>query len=209
MTTASATADMTRSPETTTVSVPAVTGSGGSLLPVDRMVPGANLAAYVQAVSAIPVLSVERERELAERLAYENDVQAARELVMSHLRFVVHIARSYSGYGLAEADLIQEGNVGLMKAVKRFDPSQGRASRVLRGALDQGGNPRVHPAQLAYRQGRHDQGAAQAVLQPAQRQEKPGLADGRRGAGRGRGPRRRRAGGTAHGRPPGEPRRRL
>jgi len=89
------------------------------------MVPGANLAAYVQAVSSIPVLSVERERELAEELFYNNNLQAARELVMSHLRFVVHIARSYAGYGLAEADLIQEGNVGLMKAVKRYNPEKG------------------------------------------------------------------------------------
>jgi RNA polymerase sigma-32 factor len=96
-----------------------------SLLPVDQMVPGANLPAYVQAVSTIPILSVERERELAEDLFYNENVQAARELVMSHLRFVVHIARSYSGYGLAEADLIQEGNVGLMKAVKRFNPEKG------------------------------------------------------------------------------------
>ncbi len=96
-----------------------------SLQPVDQMVPGANLAAYVQAVSTIPVLSVERERELAEDLYFNNNLQAARELVMSHLRFVVHIARSYSGYGLAEADLIQEGNVGLMKAVKRFNPEKG------------------------------------------------------------------------------------
>jgi len=96
-----------------------------SLQPVDQMVPGANLGAYVQAVSSIPVLSVERERELAEDLYYNENLQAARELVMSHLRFVVHIARSYSGYGLAEADLIQEGNVGLMKAVKRFNPEKG------------------------------------------------------------------------------------
>ena len=96
-----------------------------SLQPVDQMVPGANLAAYVQAVSSIPVLSVERERELAEDLYFNENLEAARELVMSHLRFVVHIARSYSGYGLAEADLIQEGNVGLMKAVKRFDPERG------------------------------------------------------------------------------------
>lgn len=95
------------------------------LSPVDQMVPGANLASYVQAVSAIPILTAEREHSLAERLFYEDDVQAARELVMSHLRFVVHIARSYGGYGLAEADLIQEGNVGLMKAVKRFDPTKG------------------------------------------------------------------------------------
>jgi RNA polymerase sigma-32 factor len=95
------------------------------LSPVDQMVPGANLASYIQAVSSIPLLSPEREQDLAERLFYHEDVQAARELVMSHLRFVVHIARSYGGYGLAEADLIQEGNVGLMKAVKRFDPTRG------------------------------------------------------------------------------------
>lgn len=96
-----------------------------NLLPIDQMVPGANLNAYVRAVGSIPVLSVERERELAEDLYYNENLEAARELVMSHLRFVVHIARSYSGYGLAEADLIQEGNVGLMKAVKRFDPEKG------------------------------------------------------------------------------------
>ena len=96
-----------------------------SLLPVDQMVPGANLPAYVQAVSRIPVITVERERELADDLFYNQNLQAARELVMSHLRFVVHIARSYSGYGLSEADLIQEGNVGLMKAVKRFNPKKG------------------------------------------------------------------------------------
>jgi RNA polymerase sigma-32 factor len=95
------------------------------LLPVDQMAPGANLPAYVQAVSSIPLLSAERERELAEDLYYNHSLEAARELVMSHLRFVVHIARSYSGYGLAEADLVQEGNVGLMKAVKRFNPEKG------------------------------------------------------------------------------------
>ena len=96
-----------------------------SLQPLHQMAPGANLAAYVQAVSTIPVLSAEREQELAEQLYYHENVEAARELGMSHLRFVVHIARSYSGYGLAEADLIQEGNVGLMKAVKRFNPERG------------------------------------------------------------------------------------
>ncbi len=96
-----------------------------SLQAIDQMVPGANLPAYIQAVSSIPVLSVERERELAEDLYYNDNLDAARQLVMSHLRFVVHIARSYSGYGLAEADLIQEGNVGLMKAVKRFNPEKG------------------------------------------------------------------------------------
>lgn len=89
------------------------------------MAPGANLSAYVQTVGAIPMLSQERERELAEKLFYDNCVDSARELVLAHLRFVVHVARTYSGYGLAEADLIQEGNVGLMKAVKRFDPNKG------------------------------------------------------------------------------------
>ncbi len=90
-----------------------------------NMAPGANLSAYIQAVGGIAVLSAERERELAERLYYDECVDSARELVLAHLRFVVHIARTYSGYGLAEADLIQEGNVGLMKAVKRFDPNKG------------------------------------------------------------------------------------
>lgn len=96
-----------------------------SLLPVDQMVPGANLAAYVQAVGSVPILTPEQEKALGEDLYYNGNVEAARQLVMSHLRFVVHIARSYSGYGLAEADLIQEGNVGLMKAVKRFNPEKG------------------------------------------------------------------------------------
>ncbi len=81
-----------------------------------------SLDAYIQAVSAIPVLDAEEERRLARRYRQENDLQAARQLVLSNLRFVVHIARGYSGYGLPQADLIQEGNVGLMKAVKRFDP---------------------------------------------------------------------------------------
>lgn len=98
---------------------------GTSLQIIDRLVPGANLESYIQAASRIPVLSVEEERKLAERLHYDGDVEAARELVLSHLRFVIHIARSYAGYGLSQADLIQEGNVGLMKAVKRFNPEYG------------------------------------------------------------------------------------
>jgi len=87
--------------------------------------PGANLEAYMRTVSSIAVLSAEEEHKLAERLFYDGDLEAARQLVMSHLRFVVHIAKSYSGYGLPQGDLIQEGNVGLMKAVKRFDPEKG------------------------------------------------------------------------------------
>lgn len=95
------------------------------LQPVGHLSPGQDLNGYIQAVSSIAVLSAEEERELAFRLYEQNDLEAARRLVLSHLRFVVHIARSYSGYGLPQADLIQEGNVGLMKAVKRFDPHQG------------------------------------------------------------------------------------
>ncbi len=96
-----------------------------SLQPVYALVPGANLESYVHAVNSIPLLSVEQERELAGKLFYQQDLEAARQMVLAHLRFVVHIARSYSGYGLAQADLIQEGNVGLMKAVKRFNPEMG------------------------------------------------------------------------------------
>ena len=96
-----------------------------ALQPVHNLAPGANLEAYIQSVSSIPVLSADEERVLADRLYYHEDLEAARQLVMSHLRFVVHIARSYSGYGLAQSDLVQEGNVGLMKAVKRFNPEMG------------------------------------------------------------------------------------
>jgi RNA polymerase sigma-32 factor len=98
---------------------------GKSLLAIDHISPGQNLDAYLQTISAIPVLTAVEERALAERLNDQNDLEAARHLVMSHLRFVVHIARSYSGYGLPLGDLIQEGNVGMMKAVKRFDPQVG------------------------------------------------------------------------------------
>jgi RNA polymerase sigma-32 factor len=85
--------------------------------------PLGSLDAYFERVGRIPVLTREQEQELAIRFRRDEDLDAARELVLSHLRFVVHIARGYSGYGLPIGDLIQEGNVGLMKAVKRFDPS--------------------------------------------------------------------------------------
>src|SRR5690348_9558506 len=81
---------------------------------------------YIQGVNRMPMLSVEREHELAVRYRNSNDLEAARELVMSHLRLVVSVARGYLGYGLPHADLIQEGNIGLMKAVKRFDPERAR-----------------------------------------------------------------------------------
>ena len=95
------------------------------LLAISNLSPGQNLDAYVQTVNSIPMLSAEEERTLAEQFYYENDLEAARALVMSQMRFVVHLARSYSGYGLPQADLVQEGNVGLMKAVKRFNPEVG------------------------------------------------------------------------------------
>src|SRR5580765_6331203 len=85
--------------------------------------PLGSLDAYLERVSRIPVLTREEEHELATRFRMDNDLNAARQLVLAHLRFVVHIARGYSGYGLPVGDLIQEGNVGLMKAVKRFDPT--------------------------------------------------------------------------------------
>jgi RNA polymerase sigma-32 factor len=87
--------------------------------------PTGSLDSYIQSVNKIPLLSAEEERELALRYHESNDLEAARRLVLSHLRFVVRVARGYSGYGLSQADLIQEGSIGLMKAVKRFDPEVG------------------------------------------------------------------------------------
>ncbi|WP_049622189.1 RNA polymerase sigma factor RpoH [Frateuria defendens] len=92
-------------------------------LPVPSVI--GSLDAYISAVHRIPVLSQDEEQALSRRYNEEEDLTAARKLVMSHLRFVVHVARGYSGYGLQLGDLIQEGNIGLMKAVKRFDPDQG------------------------------------------------------------------------------------
>ena len=86
--------------------------------------PLGSFEAYADRISRIPVLSRDQEQELAKRFRLDNDLESARTLVMSHLRFVLHIARGYAGYGLPMGDLVQEGNVGLMKAVKRYDPSQ-------------------------------------------------------------------------------------
>src|SRR5678815_5525291 len=96
-----------------------------NLLAFNSLSPGGDLNAYVQTVSGFPILTAEEEKALAERFYYENDLEAARKLVLCHLRFVVHLARSYAGYGLSHGDLIQEGNVGLMKAVKRYNPEVG------------------------------------------------------------------------------------
>jgi len=95
--------------------------------PEDFMLTGAvgSLDHYIQAANSVPMLSVQEEYDLATRLREHDDIEAARALVLAHLRFVVHIARGYIGYGLPLGDLIQEGNVGLMKAVKRFDPNVG------------------------------------------------------------------------------------
>ncbi|MFK5984418.1 MAG: RNA polymerase sigma factor RpoH [Pseudomonadota bacterium] len=84
-----------------------------------------SLSAYISAVNNIPILTVEEEKSLARDVQSEQDIESAQRLVMSHLRFVVHVARGYGGYGLSQGDLIQEGNIGLMKAVKRFDPTKG------------------------------------------------------------------------------------
>src|SRR3989338_10585477 len=91
----------------------------------DMALPLGNLETYIHWAHQIPMLTEEEEKELANRLYYKEDVEAARKLILAHLRFVIKIARGYSGYGLAQGDLIQEGNIGLMKAVKRFDPRVG------------------------------------------------------------------------------------
>ena len=98
---------------------------GKELRVIDPTTPGRDLTAYIASVNSIAVLTPEQERELANQYYYDDNVDAARQLVMAHLRFVVHMAKTYSGYGLSQADLIQEGNVGLMKAVKRFNPEVG------------------------------------------------------------------------------------
>ena len=94
-----------------------------ALLPIN-LYPEKGLSSYIRAVNALPVLSVDEERRLARRYRKHNDLDAARQLVMSNLRYVVRVARGFSGYGLPQADLIQEGNIGLMKAVKHYDPAR-------------------------------------------------------------------------------------
>ena len=97
------------------------------LVPSHLLVPAGtgSLDAYIQEVNKIPVLTLEMEQDLARRYRDDNDLEAARHMVLAHLRFVVHVAKGYTGYGLPLGDLIQEGNIGLMKAVKRFDPDHG------------------------------------------------------------------------------------
>ena len=98
---------------------------GTGLQGMDALTPGGDLQEYINSVHSIGVLTPEEEKKLAEDLYYRNDLDAARKLVLAHLRFVIYIAKSYSGYGLSEADLIQEGNIGLMKAIRKFNPEMG------------------------------------------------------------------------------------
>ena len=98
---------------------------GTDLQEMEALTPGGDLQAYINSVHSIGVLTPEEEKKLAEDLYYRNDLDAARKLVLAHLRFVIYIAKSYSGYGLSEADLIQEGNIGLMKAIRKFNPEVG------------------------------------------------------------------------------------
>lgn len=98
---------------------------GTQLQPINLGSPGKDIESYLASVHSIPILTREQEQELAIKLYENDDLDAARQLVIHHLRFVVHIARSYQGYGLPLADIIQEGNVGLMKAVNKFDPNKG------------------------------------------------------------------------------------
>ena len=105
-----------------------LSGTGPSPLAVNPwavLPPLGNLDAYISAVNRLPMLTLEQEQEFSKKLKENNDLEAAGKLILSHLRLVVSISRQYAGYGLAHADLIQEGNVGLMKAVKRFDPDHG------------------------------------------------------------------------------------
>ena len=98
---------------------------GTQLQPSQLNSPGKDIESYLSSVHAIPILTKEQEQELALKLYEEDDLDAARQLVIHHLRFVVHIARSYQGYGLPLGDIVQEGNVGLMKAVDKYDPHRG------------------------------------------------------------------------------------
>ena len=125
-----------------------------------------SLEQYIHTVNSIPMLTAEEETQLAER-QQKGDLNAAKQLILSHLRVVVSIARGYDGYGLNQADLIQEGNIGLMKAVKRYEPSRG--ARYFRlPCIGLSRNPRIHFAQLAFGPRCHHQTATQTVLQSAQ-----------------------------------------
>lgn len=108
-----------------TTTIPATRDMGAALLAARQLVPSSDIDRYIAKVRQIPILSVEEEQRLAHAFYDHQDLEAAQSLIIHHLKFVVHIARGFSGYGLPLGDLIQEGNIGLMKAVKRFDPQHG------------------------------------------------------------------------------------
>jgi RNA polymerase sigma-32 factor len=145
-----------------------------ALVPSNLLVPAGtgSLDAYIQEVSKIPILTLEEEQDLANRYLEDNDIEAARYLVLAHLRFVVHVAKGYAGYGLALGDLVQEGNIGLMKAVKRFDPT--REVRLVSFAVHW---IRAEMHEFILRNWR----IVKVVLQPAQVQETAWLAQHERG----------------------------
>jgi RNA polymerase sigma-32 factor len=157
-----------------------------ALVPSHLLVPAGtgSLDAYIQEVNKIPMLTLEEEQDLAQRYRDHDDLEAARRLVLAHLRFVVHVAKGYTGYGLQLGDLVQEGNIGLMKAVKRFDPD--REVRLVSFAVHW---IRAEMHEFILRNWRivkvATTKAQQAVFQPAQVQETSGLAEYGRGQYRG------------------------
>ena len=134
------------------------------------LTPEGNLSRYLQEIRKFPLLEPQQEFMLAKRWREHGDTKAAHQLVTSHLRLVAKIAMGYRGYGLPVAELISEGNVGMMQAVKRFDPGPRLPPGHLCHVVDPRLDPGIHPAQLVAGEDGHDGGAEEAVLQPAQAQ---------------------------------------
>ena len=141
-----------------------------------------SLTRYLQEIRQFPMLEPQEEYMLAKRWREHGDRDAAHKLVTSHLRLVAKIAMGYRGYGLPISELISEGNVGMMQAVKRFEPEQRLPPRHLRHVVDQGRDPGIHPALVVAGEDGHHRHAEEAVLQPAQGQEPDLGARGRRPA---------------------------
>ena len=138
------------------------------------------LTRYLEEIRRFPMLEPQEEYMLAKSWREHGDRDAAHKLVTSHLRLVAKIAMGYRGYGLPISEVISEGNVGLMQAVKRFEPEKGLPARHLCDVVDQGRHPGIHPALVVAGENGHDREPEEAVLQPAQGQEQD------LGAGRGR-----------------------